>query len=150
MTDITGPISGQTMHVSITPALGSETFISGVDGWNFDCNVDSKDVTAAAITAAGVVTWKSYIATLRDASGTVSFKYLALDDPGQFALWTLFTTANALAEIRFYQDQTHYLFADCICTSFPLSAKLDGVQGEGMSVNVQIQDTGGLQLGGYA
>lgn len=148
MVDITGPISGQTLKVSITP-VATEIFISGVDGWNFDNKVDSKEVTAAAITAAGTVTWKSYIATLRDASGTINFKYLALDDPGQFALWTLFTTANAKAEIRFYQDETHYLFADCIATSFPVGAKLDGVQGEGMTVNVQIQDTGGLQLGGY-
>jgi hypothetical protein len=150
MTDITGPISGQTLKVSITPTAGSETFISGVDGWNFDNKVDSKDVTAAAVTAAGTVTWKSYIATLRDASGTISLKYLALDDPGQLALWTLFTTANALAEIRFYQDETHYVFCDCIATSFPLGAKLDGVQGEGMTVNVQIQDVDGLQLGGYS
>jgi hypothetical protein len=150
MADITGPISGQTLKVSITPLSGSETFISGVDGWNFDNKVDSKETTCAAITAAGVVTWKSYIATLRDASGTISFKYLALDDPGQKALWTLFTTANAVAEIRFYQDTTHYLYADCIATSFPVGAKLDGVQGEGMSVNVQIQDVDGLQLGGYS
>jgi hypothetical protein len=138
------------MKVSITPQSGSETFISGVDGFNFDNKVDSKEVTAAAITAAGTVVWKSYLATLRDANGTISFKYLALDDPGQLALWTLFTTTNAKAEIRFYQDETHYLFADCICTSFPISAKLDGVQGEGMSVGVQLQDTDGLQLGGYA
>lgn len=150
MADITGPISGQTLHVSITPTAGSETFISGVDGWNFDNKVDSKEVTAAAITAAAVTTWKSYIATLRDASGTISLKYLALDDPGQLALWTLFATANAKAEIRCYQDETHYLFADCICTSFPVGAKLDGVQGEGMSVNIQLQDTDGLQLGGYS
>ena len=149
-TPITGPISGQTMHVSIKPTAGSETFISGVDGWNFDNKVDSKEVTAATITAAGTVTWKSYIATLRDATGTITFKFLALNDPGQAALWTLFCTANAKAEIRFYQDQTHYLYADCICTSFPLSAKLDGVQGEGMTVGVQIQDVDGLQLGGYA
>ena len=150
MTGITGPISGQTLHVSIKLPAGSEIFISGVDGWNFDTKVDSKEVTAAAITAAGTTTWKSYIATLRDANGTISFKYLALSDPGQAALWTLFTTANLKAEIRCYQDETHYLFADCIATSFPLGAKLDGVQGEGLSVGIQLQDTDGLQLGGYA
>jgi hypothetical protein len=149
MTALTaGPKSGQTMKVSIKPS-STEIFIDGVDGWNFDNKVDSKDVTHAGILAATTVVWKSYISTLRDASGTISFKFLNLSDAGQAALWTLFNTANTTAEIRFYQDETHYLFADCIATSFPLSAKLDGVQGEGMNVSIQLQDEDGLQLGGY-
>lgn len=141
-------MSGQTLKVTITPDAGSETFIDGVDGWSFDNKIDSKDITVAKTT--NDTLWRQYIATLRDAQGTISFKFLDLTDPGQLALWTLFNAANVNAEIRFYQDSTHYLFADCICTSFPISAKLDDVQGAGMSVSVQIQDLDGLQLGGYS
>ena len=139
-----GPKSGQTMKVTIG---AGPTFIDGVDGWSFDNSVDSKDVTVAKTT--NDTTWKQYIATLRDAKGTISFKYLNLSDAGQAALWALFLASNTVSEIRFYQDSTHYLYADCIVTSFPLSAKLDGVQGEGMSVSIQLQDLDGLQLGGY-
>jgi len=146
-----GPKSGQTMKVGICPyllgELQTEIFIDGVDSWNFDNKVDSKDVTVAKVT--NDTLWKQYIATLRDASGTIGFKYLNLSDAGQFALWTLFNASNTIAEIRFYQDATHYLFADCIATTFPIGAKLDGVQGEGMSVAVQLQDLNGLQLAGY-
>ena len=141
-------MSGQSLKVTITPDGGSETFIDGVDGWSFDNKIDSKDITVAKTT--NDTLWKQYMATLRDASGTISFKFLDLTDAGQLALWTLFNASNVVAEIRFYQDSSHYLYADCICTSFPISAKLDGIQGEGMSVSVQLQDLDGLQLGGYS
>ena len=141
-------MSGQTLKVTITPKAGSETFIDGVDGFTIDNKIDSKDITVAKTT--NDTLWRQYIATLRDAGCTISFKFLDLTDPGQLALWTLFNSANTKAEIRFYQDSTHYLYADCICTSFPISAKLDGVQGEGMSVEIKLQDLDGLQLGGYA
>jgi hypothetical protein len=152
MTALTaGPKSGQTMKVTITPYAGgvlqTETFIDGVDGWSFANTVDSKDVTVSKTT--NDTLWKQYITTLRDAKGTLTFKYLNLSDAGQAALWTLFNSSNTVAEIRFYQDGTHYLYADCVCTSFPINVKLDGVQGEGMSVGVQLQDLNGLQLGGY-
>lgn len=140
-------MSGQTLKVTITPDGGSETFIDGVDGWDFANKIDSKDITVSKTT--NDTLWKQYIATLRDADGSISFKFLDLTDPGQLALWTLFNASNTKAEIRFYQDSSHYLYADCICTDFPISAKLDGVQGEGMSVKVKLQDLDGLQLGGY-
>ena len=139
-------LSGQTLKVTIKVDAGAETFIGGVDGWNFDNKVDSKDITCA-LTGNNAV-WKQYMTTLRDASGTVTFKFLDLTDPGQLALWNAFN-AGTLVELKFYQDSSHYVFADCVITSYPLSAKLDAIQGEGMSVNVQLQDDDGLQLGGY-
>jgi hypothetical protein len=155
MTALTaGPKSGQTMKVTITfydgqgGILGTEHFIDGVDGWSFDNSITSKEVTTAKTT--NDTLWRQYMSTLRDAKGTITFKYLNLSDVGQAALWTLFNSSSLIAEMRFYQDATHYLYADCICTKFPIAVKLDGVQGEGMSVDVQLQDLNGLQLGGYA
>jgi len=136
-------MSGQSLKVTI-----DDTFIDGVDGWNFDNTIDSKDITVSKTT--NDTLWKQYISTLRDAKGSISFKFLDLTDPGQLALWTAFNTSNTTVELKFYQDSSHYLFADCIVTSFPISAKLDGVQGEGMTVSVQLQDLDGLQLGGYS
>ena len=143
-------LSGQSLKVTVKPSGGAETFITGVDGWNFDNKVDSKDITAA-LTGNNAL-WRQYTTTLRDASGSITFKFLDLTDPGQLALWTAFnaTGATAVVELKLYQDATHYLFADCIITSYPISAKLDDIQGQGMTVSVQLQDDDGLQLGGYA
>lgn len=135
-------LSGQTLKVTV-----GGTFIDGVDGWDFDNKVDSKDITCA-LTGNNAV-WRQYMTTLRDASGSITFKFLDLTDAGQLALWTAFGTGSVVT-LNFYQDSTHYLFADCIITSFPISAKLDAVQGEGMTISVQIQDADGLQLSGYA
>jgi hypothetical protein len=136
-------MSGQSLKVTI-----DDTFIDGVDGWSFDNTIDSKDITVSKTT--NDTLWKQYISTLRDAKGSITFKFLDLTDPGQLALWNAFNTSNTTVELKFYQDSSHYLFADCIITSFPISAKLDGVQGEGMTVSVQLQDLDGLQLGGYS
>jgi hypothetical protein len=151
-------MSGQTLNVSITKytspgVLGTPVLIGGVDGWSFDNKVDSKDITCASMDLDVPVVWKSYLATLRDASGTITLKYLDFTDPGQWDMWELFLGTNnnniKVNEIRFYQDETHYMFADCIITSFPLNAKVDGVQGEGMSISLQLSDTNGLQMSGY-
>ena len=138
-------MSGQTLKVTI-----DGVFIDGVDGWDFDNKVDSKDITCALTTNNAL--WRKYLTTLRDATGNISLKFLDLTDPGQLAIWTAFNASGAasVVELRFYQDATHYLFADCIITSFPISAQLDGVQGEGMTIGVQLQDDDGLQLGGYS
>lgn len=134
-------LSGQTLKVTV-----GGIFIDGVDGWDFDNKVDSKDITCA-LTGNNAV-WRQYMTTLRDASGSITFKFLDLTDAGQLALWTAFNAGSSVA-LAFYQDSSHYLFADCIITSFPISAKLDAIQGEGMTVGVQLQDADGLQLGGY-
>ena len=135
-------LSGQSMKVTI-----DDTFIDGVDGWSFDNKVESKDITAA-LTGNNAV-WRQYMTTLRDANGTITFKFIDLTDAGQLAMWTKFNS-GAAAEIKFYQDASHYLYADCIITSFPMNAKLDAIQGEGVSISVQLQDDDGLQLGGYS
>lgn len=135
-------LSGQTLKVTV-----NGTFIDGVDGWDFDNKVDSKDITCA-LTGNNAV-WRQYMTTLRDAKGSITFKFVDLTDAGQLALWTAFNAGSSVA-LAFYQDSTHYLFADCIITSFPISAKLDAIQGEGMTVGVQLQDADGLQLGGYS
>ena len=137
-------LSGQTLKVTI-----DDIFIDGVDGWSFDNKVDSKDITCAL--TGNNAAWKKYLTTLRDASGSITFKFLDLTDPGQLALFAAFNESgvDAVVELKFYQDASHYLFADCVITAFPISAKLDGIQGEGMTVTVQLSDDDGLQLGGY-
>jgi hypothetical protein len=146
----TGPLSGQTLKVTFKPQGGEETFIGGVDGWNFGNTIDSKDVTSAL--TGNDAAWKKYLPTLRDAKGAITLKFMDLTDTGQYALWEAFNESglDAVGEFKFYQDSTHYLFADGFVSSFPLSARLDGIQGEGITIDIQLYDDDGLQLGGYS
>ena len=136
-TQIEGPVPGKTMKVTF-----DGTFVDGVVEWNIDPKADKVDITCAKST--NDVKYKSYLATLVDAPIQLKLAYRNLADAGQKKLWD--GLGGAKKELRLYEDATHYCFCDAYVESFPLGAKVDDAQGNGITINLQIQDPDGVQF----
>ncbi|MHC1687966.1 MAG: hypothetical protein AB9879_09705 [Methanothrix sp.] len=135
---IEGPVQGAYLKVKF-----NGVFIAGVKSVKKDPKIDKKDITAAKNTLGGKVTYKSYAPTLIDNSITLNLAYRNLADPGQKALYD--NLGGEAAELRVYEDDTHYWFCDCWVESFPDEIAVDGIQGEGVSIGLQMQDADGIQ-----
>jgi len=126
-----GPLAGVQGHVKF-----DGTDVGGVIEWKIDPKIDKKDITAFG-TGATAVAWKSYLATLRDATITLTLAYLDMTDAGQQKLWDRMMDGVA-KEIKMYFDQKHY----CSCTAwvetFPVGAKVDDVEGTGTNITLQL------------
>jgi hypothetical protein len=139
MAQADGPLSGAALKVYF-----DSNFIGGVRAWKIDPKVDKKDITAAK--ASGAVQYKAYLATLKDCTITVELSYVDLVDAGQLDVWNNFQNNEGKKELKLYEDDTHYFFCDAWCESFPISSKVDDVEGAGITITFQMQDEDGLQL----
>lgn len=133
---IEGPVQGAYLKVKF-----DGTFVAGVKSVKKDPKIDKKDITCAKET--GKVTYKSFAPTLIESGITIVLAYRDLSDPGQKKLFDNF--GGAAKELRVYEDDTHYWFCDAWVESFPDEIAVDGIQGEGVSVGMQMQDEDGIQ-----
>ncbi len=133
MTLMDGPLSGRGGRVEF-----NSQNVGGVSEWKIDPKIDKKDITAFA--SSGTVDWKAYMATIKDATITLTLAYLDLADAGQAALWAAF--GGTPQTLKLYFNATNYCQCSAWVDSFPLGAKVDDVEGAGTSVTLQIASGG--------
>lgn len=136
---LTGPKEGKYLKVKF-----NGQFVNGVTGYNPQPKADKKEVTCALNALSGAVAWKRWMSTLKDATITLTLAFLDLSDVGQKALWD--NLGGVAAELRLYEDDTHYMFVDAFVDSFPIGAKIDDIEGTATSVTLQINDPDGIQF----
>lgn len=139
MTQADGPVPGKGAKVTF-----GGNFVDGVTEWGFDPKTDKKEVTA--MRTGNNAAWRKWLATLKDATITIKVSFVDLTDTGQKDLWDNLMNGEAAAEIKLYEDATHYFFCDAFVTDFPVGSKLDDIEGTGTTIKLQVNDDDGIQL----
>ncbi len=139
MTQADGPVAGKGAKVTF-----DGTFIDGMTEWKIDPKTDKKDITV--MRTGNNAAWRKYLATLKDATISITLAFADLTDPGQKKLWDNLMLDGGVKEIKLYEDATHYIFCDAFVETFPVGSKVDDVEGTGTSITLQISDDDGVQL----
>jgi hypothetical protein len=125
-----GPVSGAYAHVTF-----DGTDVGGVNEWRIEPKADKKDITAFG-SGSSAVAWRKYLATIKDATVTLTLAYLDLTDSGQNKLWS--NLGGEAKTLKLYFDATNYVQVDAWVESFPIGSKVDDVEGAGTTVTLQI------------
>ncbi len=139
-TQLVGPKEGAYLKVKF-----NDHFVDGVTQFAIAPKSDKKEITSALITIdpGGAVAWKKWMSTLKDATVTLTLAFKDLSDAGQAALWA--KLGGTVAELRLYEDDSHYCFMDAFVDSFPMNAKIDDIEGSGTTITLQVSDADGVQ-----
>lgn len=139
MTQADGPVPGKHMKVTF-----DGTFIDGVTEWKIEPKTDKKEVTVSK--TGNNTEWKKYLATLKDATITLTLAFTKLTDPGQKKIWDNLMQDGGVKEVQLFEDASHYMFCDAFVENFPVGSKVDDVEGTATSISLQVSDDDGVQL----
>jgi predicted secreted protein len=118
---------------SVKIGAGPST-VAGVKNWSIDAQMGTAETTALGMS------WKEFISTVGEWSGTMECIFRIHDDTnGQTALQTAFLAGTEVA-FKGYVNASNYYSGNVILTGMPVTVEVDGAVG----VSFPFQGTGAL------
>jgi predicted secreted protein len=117
--------------------ISTSSFVAEIANWKINAKAGTADVTPFATDSSTV--WKTFVATLKEWSGSFEGKLDMTDTNGQYALFNTYLGGSSVT-VKCYVDSTHYLSGSAILTGVDMSADV----GDAETVSFSFQGTGAL------
>ena len=99
----------------------SSNAVAELKNWKMDLGADMADVTSFSVTG-----WKSFIAGLKEWSGSAEGNFDMTDTNGQLALQNALIAGTSIT-LKLYVDGTHYYSGTAFVKKLAPEAAVDGV-----------------------